>query len=93
MSLSASLWQLMCIHHASKCMSCHKAIVVIIGRAHCFHDNIYCAHLASVRFEQSVSWNTVSFKEVNLSDIKNCLTLVVKVESVKSITRRQNICH
>ena len=21
-----------------KCMSCHKAIVVITGRAHCFHD-------------------------------------------------------
>ena len=26
------------IHHAPKCMSCHKAIVVINGRAHCFHD-------------------------------------------------------
>ena len=24
-----------------KCMSCHKAIVVITGRAHCFHDFIY----------------------------------------------------
>ena len=22
-------------------MSCHKAIVVITGRAHCFHDYIY----------------------------------------------------
>ena len=29
------------IHHVPKCMSCHKAIVVITGRAHCFHDNIY----------------------------------------------------
>ena len=29
------------IHHVPKCMSCHKAIVVINGRAHCFHDNIY----------------------------------------------------
>ena len=27
--------------HVPKCMSCHKAIVVITGRAHCFHDNIY----------------------------------------------------
>ena len=38
-----------------KCMSCHKAIVVMIGRAHCFHNNIcsYYAHLASVRFEHS----------------------------------------
>ena len=24
-----------------KCMSCHKAIVLITGRTHCFHDNIY----------------------------------------------------
>ena len=28
-------------HHVPKCMSCQKAIVVITGRAHCFHDNIY----------------------------------------------------
>ena len=43
-------------HHVPKCMSCHKAIVVITGRAHCFHDyiHIYYAHLASVRFEHSV---------------------------------------
>ena len=25
----------------TKCISCHKAIVVITGRAHCFHDCIY----------------------------------------------------
>ena len=24
------------IHHVPKCMSCHKAIVVITGKAHCF---------------------------------------------------------
>ena len=24
--------------HVPKCMSCHKAIVVITGKAHCFHD-------------------------------------------------------
>ena len=29
------------IYHVPKCMSCHKAIVVITGRAHCFHDYIY----------------------------------------------------
>ena len=28
-------------HHVPKCMSCHKAIVVITGRAHFFHDYIY----------------------------------------------------
>ena len=27
--------------HGPKCMSCHKAIVVITGRAHSFHDYIY----------------------------------------------------
>ena len=43
--------------HVPKCMSCHKAIVVITGRTHCFHDNIYIiyyAHFASVRFEHSM---------------------------------------
>ena len=30
------------VHGVPKCMSCHKAaIVVITGRAHCFHDCIY----------------------------------------------------
>ena len=28
-------------HHVPKCISYHKAIVVIIERAHCFHDCIY----------------------------------------------------
>ena len=39
-----------------KCMSCHKAIVVITARAHCLLDCIYifCAHLAFVKFEHSV---------------------------------------
>ena len=27
--------------HALGHMSCHKAIVAITGRAHCFHDFIY----------------------------------------------------
>ena len=29
------------VHRVPKCMSCHKAIVVITGRAHCFYDYIY----------------------------------------------------
>ena len=29
------------VHHVPKCMSCQKDIVVITGRAHCFHDWIY----------------------------------------------------
>ena len=26
------------IYNEPKCMSCHKAIVMIIGRVHCFHN-------------------------------------------------------
>ena len=29
------------VRHVHKCMSCHKAIVVITRRAYCFHDWIY----------------------------------------------------
>ena len=42
-----ALWQLMhlstccTVHDVPKCMSCHKAIVVITGSAHCFYDCIY----------------------------------------------------
>ena len=25
-------------YHEPKCMSCHKAIVVITGKEHCLHD-------------------------------------------------------
>ena len=35
------LWQLMHLGHVPKCMCCHKFIVVITGRAHCFHDYIF----------------------------------------------------
>ena len=33
--------QYVTVHYVPKCMSCHKAIVVIIGRAYGFHDCIY----------------------------------------------------
>ena len=29
------------VHHVPKCMNCHKAIVVMTGKAHRFHDCIY----------------------------------------------------
>ena len=36
-------WYQQCVTvpYMPKCMSCHKAIGVITGRAHCFHDNVY----------------------------------------------------
>ena len=42
------------VHHVPKSMSCHKAIAVITGRAYCFHDYIYYAYYAFVRFEHSM---------------------------------------
>ena len=56
--------------HVPKCMSCHKAIVVITGKAHCFHDNIYYGHLASVRFEHSVGHK--SLMTLNYSKQRPC---------------------
>ena len=51
-------WYQQCVtvYHVPKCMICHKVIVVITGRAHCFHDCIYIyyAHLVFVKFDQSV---------------------------------------
>ena len=29
------------VYHVLKCVNCHKAIEVITGRAHCFHNCIY----------------------------------------------------
>ena len=37
------------MYHVPKCMSCHKAIVVITGRAHCFHDYIYITLILLLR--------------------------------------------
>ena len=33
--------QCVTVHHVPKCMSCHKAILVITGRTHCLHDYTY----------------------------------------------------
>ena len=33
------------VHHVLKCMSCYKAMVVITGRVHCFHDYIYIIYI------------------------------------------------
>ena len=45
LSLLSTLWFIgtsnMQPYHVPKCISWHKATVVITGRSHCFHDNIY----------------------------------------------------
>ena len=35
-----------------RCMSCHKAIVMIAGRAHCFHD---CIHITPILLLRDLS--------------------------------------
>ena len=40
------------VHHVPKWMSCYKAIVVITGRAHCFHDSIYIYTSLHVKYRQ-----------------------------------------
>ena len=45
--LEDSRWRLG--HHVPKCMSSHKAIVVITGRAHCFRGNIYIILILLIR--------------------------------------------
>ena len=32
-------WYLWNVHHLPKCIICHKTIVMITGRTHCFHNN------------------------------------------------------
>ena len=57
---SSSLTMAFTVHHVPKCMSCHKAIVVITGRAHCFYDNItYIIYIYTSQIWGSCypSWN------------------------------------
>ena len=65
-------WYKQCVtvHHVPKCMSCHKAIVVITRMAHCFDDCIYIlyyAPLSSVRFDHSVFCGSVMTAEIYIS--------------------------
>ena len=69
-------WYQQCValHHEPKCMSRHKAVMVITGRAHCFHDfmlSIY-AHLSSARFKHFVRRGSVVFRQY-ASIIQRCI--------------------
>ena len=50
--------QCVTVHHVSKCMSYHKAIVVITGRAHCFNDCIYIMLILHLCDLSTLSWIT-----------------------------------
>ena len=62
-------WYQQCgtVHQGPKCMSCHKAIMVITERAHCFHDYIYIyAHLPFVRFDHAVCRGSLMITNIAL---------------------------
>ena len=44
--------QCVTLKNAPKCMSCHKAIVMVTGRAHCFHDYIITYILCTSYFRE-----------------------------------------
>ena len=44
-------WYQQCVtvHHVPRCLSCHKIIVMITERAHCFHDYMYlCVYISVI---------------------------------------------
>ena len=64
-------------------------LMILVAAIIYMHIYIYM-HLVSIYICMFVYFYIgQSFKEVNLAAIKNCLSLVVKVKSLKSITSRQ----
>ena len=73
----------------------HTYIYIYIYIIYIYHIYIiYIIYIVYIIYIEKEIYIGQSFKEVNLGDnIKNYLTLVVKVVSLKSITRRQIIWH
>ena len=51
-------WYLQCVtvYNVPKCMSYHKAIVVITGRAHCFHDYTHTCDENSYKIKRTIKF-------------------------------------
>ena len=69
------------IHHASKCTCCHRSIVVITGRAHCFQDYKYITHVLILRELNPKS----SFVGIFLLLIASLLLLYPSLRRIRSI--------
>ena len=65
------------IHYVPKCMSCHKAIVVMIGRAHCFHAYIY---MYIYMYTYSILYKKVVEQRSARSETQEALSLFKKAE-------------
>ena len=49
------------------CMSCHKAIVVITGRAHCLHIHIYIYTEREKEIQTEAGWG--GFEDMEFSKV------------------------
>ena len=78
------------IAQVPKCMSCHKAIVVITGRALFSWLHIYYAHLASVRFEHSVCRE--SLMTTYVYNVCVCVRACVRVRACMRVYVRARVC-
>ena len=72
------------VHYLPRCMSCHKAIVVITMRAHCFHDYIFiisCFGMVWALWVLSITYDHLNYAPcyVSLALLahwhKQCLTI------------------
>ena len=57
------------VHHVPKCMSCHKAIVVVTTKVHCFHDCMYIyvvSMLSDYHIYYISKWNGTSGSEFTI---------------------------
>ena len=55
-AITHALGHIMCptVLHVPNCISCHKAIVLITGRTHCFHGTAqFCVHTNNICGEVS----------------------------------------
>ena len=74
-------------------MTCHKAIVVITGKAHCFHDYIYKSKYITVNsfgahWVKNIKDNAIYLNKQQIKDaVAYLLYNVVSLLALKSSTR------
>ena len=70
------------VHDVPKCMSCHKAIMVITGRAHCFHDYPYILRLSSSdHLQEYIYYINTFYKYIPLNSVRTRYRLTYQAMS------------